>query len=308
MKTFSSALAVMVLASGAAFAQEGSFERSLTVSGLVDLDVKTDSGGITVRSGSGSTVRIHAELKAERGWFGASGDAAERIRRIEQNPPVEQNGNRVRVGYVNDRELLRGISIRFEIEVPEQTQVRAHADSGGIRVERVQGPVECKADSGGITVADVKGEVHAAADSGGIHVARIGGSAIVKADSGGVEAAEIGGSIDAQTDSGSVHLSQTHAAPIRARADSGGVYVKLAPGAGYDLSIQTDSGRISVPEMTVHSNFSSHHVQGKVHGGGPAVELHVSSGSKTVEKTESIAQRIRALRDASGYRGVTSLP
>jgi len=274
---------VFVFAAGLlAEEQEGSFERSLTVSGAVDLDVKTDSGGITVRQGSSGTVRIHAILKTEHGWF-SSGDAEGRIRELERHPPVEQNGNRVRVGYVSDRGLLKGISMRLEIETPAGTQLRARADSGGIRVEGVQGPVDCKTDSGGIEIEDVSATVHAAADSGGIRVRNVKGSLFAHVDSGGIEASGIEGSIDAQADSGAVRLEQTTAAPINAKVDSGGVTVRLARGAGYDVSAETDSGRISVPEMTVRSGFSAHHIEGKVGGGGPLVKVHAESGSVTID-------------------------
>jgi hypothetical protein len=261
--------------------QEGSFEKSLTVSGEVDLDVKTDSGGITVRPGSAGTVHIHAILKAEHGWF-SSGDVEGRMRELERHPPVEQNGNRVRVGYVSDSGLLKGISMRLEIETPANTQLHARADSGGIRVEGVAGPVDCKTDSGGIDIDDVSATVRAAADSGGIHVRNVKGSLFAHVDSGGIEASGIAGSIDAQADSGAVRLEQTIPAAINAKVDSGGVTVRLAPGAGYDVRAETDSGHISVPEMQVRSAFSSHHVEGKIGGGGPLVKVQAESGSVTI--------------------------
>ena len=62
---------------------DGSFDRSLSVSGPVDLDVRTDSGGLTVRAGSSGSVRIHAVLKAQHGWFDA-GDVEARIRELER--------------------------------------------------------------------------------------------------------------------------------------------------------------------------------------------------------------------------------
>jgi len=282
MNAFAPCLVVFALSTGILAAEEdGSFDKSLTVSGAVDLDVKTDSGGITVRQGSAGTVRIHAILKAEHGWF-SSGDAEGRIRELETHPPVEQNGDRVRVGYVRDSELLKGISMRFEIETPAGTQLRAHADSGGIRVEGLQGPVDCKTDSGGIDIDDISSTVHAAADSGGIHVRNVKGSLFAHVDSGGIEASGIGGSIEAETESGAVRLSQTSPAPIHAKAESGGVTVTLAHGAGYDISAATDSGHISAPEMTVRSAFSAHHIEGKVGGGGPMVKIQVESGSVTI--------------------------
>ncbi|MFL6354808.1 MAG: DUF4097 family beta strand repeat-containing protein [Bryobacteraceae bacterium] len=126
-------------------------------------------------------------------------------------------------------------------------------------------------------------DVRAAADSGGIHLSNINGSAFVHVDSGGIEATQLAGTIDAQADSGGIRVGQTRPAPIRARADSGGVTVKLASNGGYDISAESDSGHISVPEMIVRGSFSPHHVEGKVRGGGPEVNVHVDSGNVTVE-------------------------
>jgi hypothetical protein len=281
MNAFAPCLVVFALSTGLLAAEDGSFDKSLTVSGIVDLDVKTDSGGITVRQGSTGTVHIHAVLKAQHGWFGWD-DVEGRIHDLERHPPIEQSRDRIRVGYVRDSGLLKGISMELEIETPAGTQLRARADSGGIHVEGLQGPVDCKTDSGGINIDDVSSTVHAAADSGGIRVRNVKGSLFAYVDSGGIDATGIGGSIEAETDSGAVRLSQTSPAPIHAKAESGGVTVTLARGAGYDIRADTDSGHISTPEMTVRSAFSSHHIEGKVGGGGPLVKIQVESGSVTI--------------------------
>jgi hypothetical protein len=274
---------LFVLAGGLlAVGEEGSFDRSLSVSGPVDLDVKTDSGGITVRQGPAGSVKIHTVLKAEHGWFGL-GNAEDRIRQLEQHPPIEPTGNRVRIGYVHEPDLLKGISKRLEIETPADTEVHAHADSGGIRVSNLHGPVDCKTDSGGIDVDDVSANAHLAADLGGIHARNINGSLYAHVDSGGIEANGISGTIDAEADSGSIRIAQTKAAPITAKADSGGVTVTLAHGAGYDVEAETGSGHISFPEMTVRSSLSQHHIEGKIGGGGPLVKVKVDSGSVTIQ-------------------------
>lgn len=282
MRAFAVAFTSLLLTAGVHAAEQGSFERSLTVSGPVDLDVQTDSGGITITTGASGTVRVHAILKGQQGWFG-SGDVASRIRELERNPPVEQTGNRVRIGYVHDRDLLKGVSMRLEIETPADTQVRARADSGGIKLDGVRGPVDCKTDSGGIEIRNVGSETRADADSGSIHLSNIKGAVSAHVDSGGIEAIDVSGSVEAKADSGGIRVVQTSAAPIHASADSGGVHVRLAPGAGYDLSLETESGNISVPEMTIKSGFSKHHVEGKVHNGGPLVSVRVDSGGVTVE-------------------------
>ncbi len=283
MKTLASTMLVLSMTAGLmAAAEEGSFNKTLTVSGPIDLDVQTDSGGITIRQGSAGTVRVHGYLKADHGWLG-SGDSAARIRELERNPPIEQSGDRVRIGYLRRSGLLNNISMRLEIETPADSKVHARADSGGIHVDGVHGPVDCKTDSGGIEVNDAAATVRLVADSGGIRVRNLRGSLFAHVDSGGIDASGIAGSIDAQSDSGRLRLGQTVPAPITAVAESGGVSLTLAPGAGYDISAETGSGSISVPEITVHSAFSSHHMEGKLAGGGPLVKVRADSGSVSID-------------------------
>jgi hypothetical protein len=283
MRTLTFAVAAAIVCVPA-FAQtpDGSFERTLTVSGGVDLDLNTDSGGIVVSPGAPGSVRVKAILKAHRGrWVGS--DVESRIRAIEQNPPVDQTGNRIRVGYLADPKLLKGISMRLEIQTPPETSLRAHSDSGGVRVSGIKGPIECETDSGGIEARQIGSDVRVTADSGGIHVHAVQGSLYARADSGGIEATGIGGAIDVETDSGGIQLEQITAAPIRAQADSGGATVRLAPTGGYDLNASSDSGRITVPEMIVKGSFSRHHIEGKVRGGGPLVNVRVDSGNLVIE-------------------------
>jgi hypothetical protein len=274
------AVALICIAAPMLFA-DGQFDRTLKVSGPVDLDVMTDSGGIIVTTGSSAEVHIHAILRAQRGWFGQSGTEAD-IRELERNPPVEQMGNRVRVGYARNPALLRHVSMRLEIQTPPDTRLRARADSGGIRAGGIHGPADCQTDSGGIELRDIGADVHATADSGGIRIRQVNGAVHARADSGGIEALDVAGRIDVQTDSGGIQLSQTTAAPIRADVDSGGVHARLAPGAGYDLFVETSSGPISVPQLTESTTSSRHRVNGKLRGGGPSVNIHADSGSVSI--------------------------
>src|ERR1700751_5106591 len=74
---------------------EGKFDRTLTVSGPVTLDLTTGSGDVTVRTGGSNQVVIHAVVRSSNDWFG--GDSESAVRAVESNPPVEQNGNSTRV-------------------------------------------------------------------------------------------------------------------------------------------------------------------------------------------------------------------
>jgi hypothetical protein len=276
-------LAVCLLGGGVMFAQEGRFERTLNVSGNVDLDVMTDAGGIVVTPGPPGSVHIRGILKGQHGWMGgSSADIESRIRRLEQTPPIHQTGNTIQAGHVAKNEL-RGISMRLEIMSPPNTKVRARADSGGIRIEGMKGPVDCQTDSGGVDARNIGSELRAATDSGGIHIRNVQGPLYARADSGGIEALEVAGSIDAQTDSGGIHLAQTKPDSIRAKADSGGAHVKLVSNAGYDVRASSESGNVSVSDIAVRGTLSKHRMEGKVRGGGPLVDVHAGSGTVTIE-------------------------
>jgi hypothetical protein len=107
---------------------KGSFERSLTVSGPVELEVSTGSGDITLRPGEAGAVRIRGKIQARDNWD--EGNAEKKVRYLEQNPPIEQDANHIRIGRSDDRELTRNVSIDYEIEVPVETQVISTTGSG----------------------------------------------------------------------------------------------------------------------------------------------------------------------------------
>ncbi|MEE9234921.1 MAG: hypothetical protein V3U28_05745, partial [Candidatus Acidoferrales bacterium] len=117
-------LAALVLLTGTALvvrasSAEGSFERTLTVTGPVKLKVQTGSGDISVRAGEPGQVIIRGQIHA-RGT-----DAEEKIEQLKANPPIEQDGNTIRVGPIQDRDLRRNVSISYELIVPVDTRLEA---------------------------------------------------------------------------------------------------------------------------------------------------------------------------------------
>src|SRR5271165_4694143 len=85
---FAAAL-VVLFTTTAVFASstpQGTFDRTLTVSGPVDLEVLTHSGDVTVRTGSSSAVIIHGKIFVSDRWLrgGRQADVSE----IEQHPPI----------------------------------------------------------------------------------------------------------------------------------------------------------------------------------------------------------------------------
>src|SRR5467141_2722006 len=178
---------VFVLASSlAGFASViGTFDRSFQVSGPVDLEVLTRSGDITVRNGAAGTVSIHAKIHSGNSWFG--GDHKAEVQELQNNPPIRQNGNEIRIDYVN----MHNISIDYEISVPVETAVRAHTGSGNQVLEGIKGNIDLQSGSGDLKLARLTGEMRFQTGSGNVRGRELSGPAKVKAGSGDIEIEEM---------------------------------------------------------------------------------------------------------------------
>jgi DUF4097 and DUF4098 domain-containing protein YvlB len=301
---------------------EGSFQRDLMVSGPAELNVSSGSGDIVVRTGPAGTVRVHARVRAHSGaWVSFNGEGArERIRRIEQDPPIEQSGNRIEVGPRRWNDGWNGISISYEITVPASTRLQARSGSGDLEVSEVAGPVEMSTGSGNIRVGRVNSDVAARTGSGDIDLAGAG-SARASTGSGNITAMGIRGDLEVRTGSGDLTLGQSGkgrvdistgsgdidligaSGPLHARAGSGDIQVEGTPigdwdlnassgdvrvrlprAGGFDLDLRSSSGRIdtSIP-ITVSGRQSRREIRGQVRGGGPLVHISTSSGAIIVQ-------------------------
>ncbi len=302
----------------AAASSEGSFQRTLQVTGPVNLDLNTGSGSVNVRTGSSSEVQITGHIKVTN-WFGGSAD--ERIKRIEANPPIQQSGNDIRIGHIDDVELLRSISISYDLVVPAETQLHSHTGSGSQSVEGLRKQIEIESGSGSLKVSDIGDTVRAETGSGGIEIDRVKGNVRTKAGSGSIRATDIAGGFEGRTGSGHITLEQTASGSVRADTGSGGmelhgvrgsleaeagsgtitaegdptgswtvhsgsgnIHLKLASDAGFDLDAHTSSGSITVSQpVTVQGSMGRKELRGKVHGGGVPVEVETGSGNIEIQ-------------------------
>lgn len=215
-------LAVLVSPSRAA-AQEaiGSFERTLTVSGPVDLEVLSGSGRIEVRAGQPGRIEISGRVRADN-WRLFSGrlSARERVRRIEAKPPIEQTGSRVMIGRIDDEELKNQVSISYTVVVPPDSTLVSKTGSGSHVIAGVRGAVTASSGSGSIHVRNAGGDVRATTGSGSIIADTVAGSFSANSGSGSIDGLNVKGGITVKTGSGTIAVSQSGGGPVE--ASSGG--------------------------------------------------------------------------------------
>lgn len=296
------ALVVLFTSVGAmASTPQGSFDKTLSVSGPVDLEVFTHSGDVRIRAGSSGSVQIHGKIYVGDSWFG--GRREDDVHSIEKNPPIQQNGNTIHIDYVN----YRNISIDYDITVPTETTVRTKSGSGDQTIEGTHGNAEVGTGSGDVRVSNLQGEIRVQTGSGNVRAREVSGSVRGGTGSGDIEIEESGagdidlhtgsgnitargvqGSFHGETGSGEITAEGKQSGTWDARTGSGNVRLRLPSNAAFDADISTSSGSIDVGspiEMTVQGRVGDSHkaIRGKVRGGGPLVRVHTGSGDIHIE-------------------------
>ena len=310
-------MASVLMARGA----EGSFDRTLKVTGPVELDVTTGSGNIDVRTGDAATVRVHGVIRVNDRWGNSHEGAEKKVRYLEDNPPIQQNGNILRIGHIDDPELRRHVSISYELVVPVETRLHSETGSGDQTVAGVRGPAKVSTGSGNLKVSGIADETRVDTGSGDIELNSIKGGVFAETGSGNIRATGVAGAIRAHTGSGDVRFEQTSEDPVKADTGSGNVEVsgvrgslqastgsgnitaqgeprgdwKLDTGSGnvtmhvpssasFSLYAHTGSGSVntSLP-ITVTGKVGGHELRGKVGTGGSLVDVGTGSGDIRIE-------------------------
>jgi hypothetical protein len=228
----------------------GSFARTLRVTGPVRLHLDTGAGDVAVRTGNPGAVLVRGIIRIEGSLFGDPAEARQKAHYLESNPPIQQDGNLIRIGAGEGQEegsahlrpFPKYICIDYEIEAPVDTQLAAKTGSGDFSVAGIQGPVRIEDGSGDLKLDSVRGAVRITAGSG------------------------------------DVSLDQSGAGGMEIETGSGDIALRLPAQGGFDLDLQTASGDISIdPELAIERT-GENHLRGKVRGGGARVQIATGSG------------------------------
>ena len=300
---------------------EGSFEKTLTVGERPDIEIESGSGSIEVRQGSTGRIEVRGRIRVSNwGWRSGRLSPEERVKRLEANPPIVQNGNTVRIGHIAEEELRNGVSVSYEVIVPAASGLRSRTGSGSQHIEGVSGPVEASSGSGSIALSNSGGRVKANTGSGGITAHTIGGGFDASSGSGSITGTGINGAIKAHSSSGTIELTQTAAGDVEASSSSGGLRLRGINGGvrastssgGLNIEgqmarewrLSSSSGRVTIDvpstqglqvdansgsggidvdfPVTVSGTIGRHTLRGSVRGGGPLLHVRTSSGGISI--------------------------
>lgn len=267
--TLSGLLATALLNAGCAMgpAASGNFDRTLSVTGPIRLELNNTSGDVSITGSSDGKVHIHANAHASGFGFESP---EKRMSDLLANPPIEQRGSTIHIGQ--EMRELRNVNISYMIEVPRDTEVASTVLSGAQTIQDVRGPVKAEAASGSIRVSHIEhsaqlstlsgsiradniGEdIRANSASGTVTVSDIKGDVRISALSGSTQILKPGGRVEASTASGSVDVEGA-TKDVKAQAASGRVNVQGNPVANSYWELKTASGTV---QLAVPANASFH--------------------------------------------------
>ncbi len=256
-------------------AHAADFERTISVSAPPDLYVSTGSGHVHIYPGSDNQIHIKAHLSS--GW-GAGPDIDQRIKHIEENPPITQSGNAVHIGEVDaaDRRIYNNITIDYEIAAPKSSALNLHTGSGDIEVDNLGRFLKAQTGSGNVRAHGIAGPAELSTGSGDIELEDTAPGDIKAATgSGSVRIHGLDGALNARTGSGDIEADGALAGSSRLTSGSGNLRLHIGSNAHFNVDASTGSGDIHVAGAPAAEH---HHLSAPVNGGGPTLELHTGSG------------------------------
>lgn len=274
---FAAAFVALAITPAALFAAEGTFDKTLTVSGTANLSVSTGAGYIHVTPGSDGSIHIVGHVHSGIGMFNGGGSAEERVRHVTDNPPIVQNGNSIEVG---EHTHFQNVSIDYVITAPRGTNLQANSGSGDLNISNLGGPLKAGTGSGNIEANDLTGDVTLNTGSGDVRAMMSAPHyAKVETGSGNIHLQGITGGLFAETGSGDIEVNGQPGDGWKLETGSGSVTLNTGSSAKFSLDASTGSGDVhSDPPLTTHGSTDHHHVVGDINGGGPIVRVETGSG------------------------------
>ena len=309
--------ASLALAPQRTTAADNTFDRTLTVSGPVRLELSNGSGSVDIRGSADGKVHIFGKVTA--GWS-VFGNSDKNVQDLVANPPIQQHDNVVRIGS-GVSSLFHNVSIDYKIEVPHDTDVDASVASGGMTIDNLRGPVKASSASGylhvygverdtqlsvasgSIDVSNVGGFLHANSASGDVVLADIKGDVSTRAASGSIRVSNPGGRVEASSASGSVEVSGARndvkvsaiSGSVNVTGDpsasrywelksiSGSVDIHVPPNASFLLTAETTSGSIRTNIPVVLEEQGKHSLRAHIGSSSGRIEVHTVSGGVEVQ-------------------------
>jgi DUF4097 and DUF4098 domain-containing protein YvlB len=233
---------------------ESTEEKTLKVSGPVNLTLENDFGDVSVSAGSDGQVKVVAEKTA---W--GSDDAEAQKELDELQVLIEQTGNNIDISIqhpdqMNVLNLRPDIwSVKFTITVPEETATTLHSFNGDLALSGTTSDVDLRTDFGNVDISDVSGVVNVKTNNGDVTAQNIVSDEDVSlaSDFGEIVAHEItAANITADSTNGTLDLQDLTASGVLSAASDFG-NISLSNGQATTLDVDSTNGKVTLEDIDV---------------------------------------------------------
>jgi hypothetical protein len=222
--------------------------RDLTLSapstGALLVDAQRN-GGITVRSWSGTDVRVRARVQS---W--ADDDAT-----------AKANVDNIKISTVNDKLLANSAanenswSVSYELLVPEKVALDLRTHNGGISLDGVRGAVKFEAENGGVNIVGDGGDVRGRTKNGGISITLNG----KKWEGKGLDVSTTNGGISWKIPAD--YTAKIYSSTTRGRISNDFTSIKDKPRLDNEVALAMGKGGAPIKAVTTNGGISIRRLQ-----------------------------------------------
>ncbi len=219
-------------------------EKHFKVDARPVVTVHNPNGTITVKAWTKSEVMVIADLGS--GYIDVGAD---------------QNGNRIDVAtrQISDNVSPDDLRADYQINVPEDTELQIHNDTGGVSVANVLGDMNVDTVAAGVDLQDVAGYLMVKTVGGSFECRRCAGRIDVSSISGNFKLLDTRSKhIHAQTSTGNILFAGEFLpdGDYRLRNYSGVIELRYAAGDSFDLSATSLKGKVNNQAKLIPPNHA----------------------------------------------------
>lgn len=221
-----------------------------------EVRINNTNGRVDVEGIEGSTVEVRAERIARGATETAARELLPRIVIKEESTPDRVS---IETQRMNGIMIGAGFEVRYHIRAPKNVSINVTNTNGLVAVNALAGKV------------------------------------VAHTTNGGVRGTNLTGGVDARSTNGSVSIEMASVGPDRVSLETtnGGVTLMLPEKAKATVSASCTNGGISVGSL---DNFevtekSRRRLEGRLNGGGTAIELQTTNGGIRLRARDSINTR-----------------
>ena len=208
-------------------------EKHFKVAAHPIVTIHNPNGTVTVKAWTKSEILVIADLASDH-----------------VDVTADQNGNRIDVAtrQVGSNVAPDDYKADYQINVPEDTELQIHDDSGAVNVANVLGDMNVETVAAGVDLQDAAGYLTVATVGGSVQCLRCAGRIEVNSISGNFRFVDMRSyHVRAQTSTGNILFSGEFLPNgyYRLRNYSGVIDLRFAPGDSFDLSATSLKGKVN---------------------------------------------------------------